>query len=217
MHQRPLLLFLFAACAQVTSAQIPPLPCSLQGAVTTAVDLKNALAAASPGTTVYICGTINLGDLSQEDLPLDIKPGVTLAGNYDMYTNPYGSLVTVPYQFKDGRSCRYGYVNQNGFLNNKATGFAFDMYTGSTIKGIRLQGPSTTVKDWRYLPLEANCVPNIAPVEGMMSGICARYTDCLVEDCEIYGFGHFAMLVDIRENDTHFGFRRNFVHHNKRL
>ena len=218
MTQRPLLLlFFFAAFAQLCTAQIPALPCTLQGAVSTAQDLKNALAAAGPGTTVYICGTIDLGDLSQEDLPLDIKEGVTLAGDYDMFTNPYGSLVTVPYQFKDGRSCRYGYVNQNGFLNNKATGFAFDMYTGATIRGIRLQGPSTAVKDWRYLPLATNCDDPVEPIEGMMSGICARYTDCSVESCEIYGFGHFAMLVDIRENDTHFNFRRNLVHHNKRL
>lgn len=217
MPQRPPLIFLFAACVQVCSAQMPVLPCTQPAAVTTAVDLKNALAAATSGTTVHICGIINLGDLSQEDLPLDIKPGVTLAGDYDMYTNPYGSLVTVPYQFKDGRSCRYGYVNQNGFLNNKATGFAFDMYTGSTIRGIRLQGPSTAVKDWRYLPLTANCEPAITPVEGMMSGICARYTGCTVDRCEIYGFGHFAVLVDIRENDTEFHSTRNFVHHNKRL
>ncbi|HNK41939.1 MAG TPA: hypothetical protein PL002_12190, partial [Flavobacteriales bacterium] len=182
-----------------------------QCTVTTAVDLQQALANTTSGT-IQVCGDINLGDLPVDAFPLDLQPNVTLQGDFDLMTNPTGSTIRMPYQFKEDMSCRYG----KPISGAKPTGFAFNMGSGSTIRGIHLQGPSNFIKDWRYYRLLGNCsAPETPQVEGLSSGISVRTDGCTVEKCEINGFSYFAVLVDVQDANATFTFAKNFIHHNK--
>ena len=116
------------------------------GGITTAIALKQALTTTTSGT-LYVCGTVDLGDLPETDFPLIVKPGVTLRGDFDLHTSPFGTLIRFPYQYLDGIACKDPANLGFPTAGTQVTGAAFALQQGARIEHIRLEGPSTEVKD----------------------------------------------------------------------
>jgi|GEM_PF-2937144 len=187
--------------------------------VSDAIQLRDALYNAPTTTTPYvICvsGNIDLGDLDACEFPLELKPYVVIQGYFDLFstliTRKKISEITCPYLFR---------YNGSGGIT------IFLMKEHSAFQNIRLVGPKNDLRDWRYLPYDFNSDNSpacnnhnsftpLSELEGTVTGLQIDGEDCVVQDCEIFGFPRAGIQVyDSHEDQA--TMQRNYIHNNKGL
>lgn len=164
-----------------------------------------------------IINDINLGELPPTFFPLVIPKNCQIIGNYDFFNNSNGTTIYFPYLFKNHSSCKIDKLDN--YLIYKA--FAFDMKDSSVFSHIKLKGAKVDIKDWRYFSLICDCKPctdDIDAKEGLSSGIFVSGKECLISDCEIFGFNYFGIeVVPDKLNKGNFYCYNNYIHHNRHL
>lgn len=176
---------------------------------------------ASP-ITVYVCGTINLGEIDPtvHPFPWEIPQYVHLVGNNDFIS---GSRIVFPWRYRNTRRCGSQIIGDDEVERVLATdetddpslwpdllmmgpsfeAFAFAMQRGSQFNNICLQGPKNDIKEeFMYLWFNDVCPPHnrFEALEGLGGGILMRGDDCQLNNSEVYGFGTYD--VHIRPENT---------------
>jgi hypothetical protein len=169
---------------------------------TDAATLKTCLNNATSGQTILISSDIDLDALiASGDLPLIVKTGVTLEGNYDLLNNPYGIKVTSTYRYSwCDANCNCGSTTPS-FCTNNCPGtaicqpeklFLFKIMPGGSIKNLRIQGGMLNLQEFNQDDL-------------LCGGIYIQYdpgnsTASNIENCEIFGFSYAGIFGDAGSN-----------------
>lgn len=209
--------------------------------VNDAIQLRDALNAAGPGTVITFAPNvvIDLGDIPPEQFPLIVKPNVTIQGDYDLFINPNGTLITFPYMYQGGYDCDA--TNFSGGNNGTTQKmyeddgtvmpdalipigllFVFKMFDNSSINNIRLKGPKSDLKDYRFNLLLNSCDDKDilgSQLDGISSGIGVYGNNCEITNCEIYCFPFYGIerLPETVNNKGDFYLHNNYLHNNKGL
>ena len=144
--------------------------------------------------------------------PIEVPPGVTILGDYDIKDiqndgTSYGTRIFFPYLYGgEGveSTCPPAALLSPSGTCNIDLAFVFKLNDGAKFKNICLVGPTNNMVDFRYLASFANnCTNQPYPSrEGMAGGVLVQGNNCEVAYCEIYGFPLGGLLLQnmIRTN-----------------
>lgn len=178
-----------------------------QCSATDAATLKACLAGTPQ--TVIISSDIDLDPLiASGDLPLRVSTGFTLEGNYDLLSNPNGTILTSTYRSSYFSSICYCPSIPLPGCNNTVCEpekiFLFVIEPGATIRNVRIQGGMLNLQEFNQDDL-------------LCGGIYIQYDSgnsapSIIENCEIFGFSYAGIFGDAGSNAV---VDHCFIHHVK--
>jgi len=172
------------------------------GIVTPGTTCSGIIPSCSTNIVIHIMQDIDLGLLPASVFPLEVSPGVTIQGSYELKNIDHttgksiGTRIYFPYLYEAGveNGVPFNYMYQPSMSCNQDFAYAFKLNDYARFFNICLYGPTTTLNDHRFTVVwrdgcNPNNITNILPThEGMSGGIMVIGNECEVAYCEIYGF-----------------------------